>query len=224
MSVTENSNPIEEIMADMSNLHRDLNKDQIAVTADEKQGMIVFDRCKGVILDLITEQDCNVRVIELSLFHFFHLMFARQVGLEDEADNMPMDVTVPMASTLMTKIANSIVDSGPDANSKKMAEMVAVLSDAMPDIVPQQSELTAIDADKTNRSVMAFINESVKEEQHPVLIRNALLYNWLRLSTINAKAPEELFQRIERNWPEAIEIFDKEYLAFLKIEADKNRK
>ncbi len=211
---------IEQVMADMGHLHQEMNKDHIAVTENEKQGLIIFSRCNGLILELLLEKDCGPQVIELSLFYFFHELFVRNNDM-DELDENHLDINLPAAIDLMTNVAHTIQDSGPDENAKKMEAMISILSDQIGHPQEQSKEKTATDAQEVNSTIMAFVNESINESVHPVLIQNALLYNWLRISIINAKAPESLFQIIERNWPQAVEMFDAFYLKHLE-NADQN--
>lgn len=204
----------EKVMKDMGDLHQEMNKGEIAVTEIEKQGLIVFDRCTGVILNLLLEKDCSPQVIELSLFYFFHEMFARHNNLTGLPSD-PLEANLPAATDLMANIANTIKDSGPDENAEKMAEMISLLSSQV-EHKQQSKSQTAIDAQEVNSAVVGFVNQSVSDSLPPILIQHALLYNWLRISVINAKAPERIFQIIERNWPEAVKMFDAYYLKHLQ--------
>jgi hypothetical protein len=47
-----------------------------------------------------------------------------------------------------------------------------------------------------NGRIYELVSEWLKQEIAPGIIEQALLYHWLRTSTVNANVPEEFFQKI----------------------------
>jgi len=213
-----NNKTTKELVAEMSKLHQEINKNNLYISEEEKKAQIIFMRCNAVIMNLITEQHCNIRGIELSLFYFFHQLFVKQCELDD-AENTPIEIVYPAASAIMANIAKNMPAVGKDNNFNQMADIISRLSEELPDYsLPENCQIPPEEVQIINETIMHFINHAIRDELHPVLVRNALLYHWFRVSTLVAKSPEEIFQRIEQNWGDVIQLFDDAYYEFVESE------
>ena len=210
---------INRIMADLSVLHDDIHRnDPGPQTEIEAQAAVVLDGFKRTLLSLILEE-CSPETIELSLFYFWHLTLTRNAGLEREAKTMQLDQALPVAARLMRDIAATLSDDGPSAEMMSLGDMVTLLKQAFHYVnkKPRNRQQIVVETEKANSAIAMSINSLLEHGIHPTLIQNVMLYYWLRISTINANVEEALFQKIERNWPDAVEAFNPGYLEFVKF-------
>ncbi len=55
---------------------------------------------------------------------------------------------------------------------------------------------------QTMEALFGFTAECLEKGMHPGLLESAMLYYWLRASTVTASVSERFFQKVERHWQE----------------------
>jgi len=184
---------------------------------DEKITQIVMETFKGFVMRKIIE-DSNIQTLELSLFYFWQSLFIDLKGISN--DSIAINDSLPVVVKLLLDISDTFSDEDQIPEMQEMSLIINMLKNEISgngaNHIPQ--EKVKQDVESVNTELVELINLFIGHNVNPDLIKNTLLYFWLRTSTIRNNVDESIFQRLERNWPQTIKIFEKEYMEHLEIE------
>jgi len=175
-------------------------------TEKERQAECVMRGIQCVIETLIMK-GVDLSVIESSLLYWLVSFIAWNRDASDkqlESLTADMHQVAEKLVAAMKALANEIDDDGPTlamaAIGNKLDQVKALLGKPEQLSLPEVEQQTEI----TMRCLHVFYENCRENLFDGMLIETCLFYYWLRTSTINAAVPEAFFQKIERNWEEAV--------------------
>jgi len=105
------------------------------------------------------------------------------------------------------EIAATVDDTGPTRDMQELGSRLEALKELF--LAMRKPELSRAKVEQramqTTLALAGFIQDHLDRQTEPGLLANALLYHWIRLSTINGNVDEAFFQKIERNWPDVVD-------------------
>lgn len=195
----------DDTIAEIRRLHQQIHRnDPNPQNANEEHAAIVLEQIRSVGLQLIM-QGVTARTLEITFFyHWLRLLTLYQGISEAQFERWASDMGSVMSPliTMLKELEPTLVDDGPTVDMQAMSRHVQLLKDALNPLSnkPLSQEEIVAHTDLCNRAAFTMTTEFLHANISPVLIASAFLYYWLRLSTINANAPESFFQTLERQW------------------------
>jgi hypothetical protein len=197
----------EELLAEIATLHARLHQaDAPPVTEEEQQAAWVMQQLQQRVLALI-QAGIHPQLLELSLFYLWLRLTTLPPG-RDDTRFLALSADLPGVRGKLVKrleqLAPQFQDEGATLEMERLGEKLQALKNLAQMQAAQPLERRAAEqqTDQTNRTLFAFVREGLTQRIAPALLAQGFLYSWLRLSTINANAPEAFFQKLERHWPE----------------------
>jgi hypothetical protein len=194
----------------MAELRQRVRRDGPPPQDERQQANLAHQDMRRVVQNLIL-QGVRLEILELSLLHhWLHIAtlsrFITDPDFQVLASNLGA-VGERLIATLK-QTAAEIQDSGPSASMRKRGEMLEQIKAVALSLYPtdplpygevvRQSEMV-------NREIWMITSEWLMKEIDPTIIESTLLYHLVRTSTTHADAPEEIVQKLERNWPHVME-------------------
>ena len=177
----------------------------------EMQAGQVYSSFQKAVMGLIVD-GADPSMIELALFYHwlrFITLIHRCTDSQFEHLSARMQDIMQALVLRLKEIASEITDDGPSENMKELGLKVQAIKDLFHQGKRKSAEDVHAQAEKINLTLFELAGSFLEAGLNPLLLQNALLYFWLRTSTINAPdADERLFQKLERNWPEVVNKVD----------------
>jgi hypothetical protein len=206
---------IEEIKKLYEQIHKN---DAPPANQSEEQAALVLESMQAMLM-LMVQNHVDSNVLELCLFyHWFRMITLVNRCQESDFERWSRNLDGIMQPLIerLKQIAAQINDS-PSEQMENFGSHLQILKDhfqrlkkdSRPDGVNR-------DVEAANRGIHGLIAVLMKKHGvNPVLIQNALLYYWLRTTTLNHNVDESLFQKWERNWQAVVAYVDQFFREWL---------
>jgi hypothetical protein len=191
--------------------HRIHRGDPSPGTDAERHAQRTMTDMQGVVRKLI-QQRVSLNTLDLTLlYHWLHIATLNRFITDEEFSVLATRLDMVGQSLIATlkQIAAGIQDTGASPAMEELGQLLQQAKDAVQRLNPpvrlphkevvRQSELA-------NREIWLMVSEWILKEFDTTIIESVLLYQWLRTSTIHANVPEEFFQKLERHWPEVMDM------------------
>jgi hypothetical protein len=192
-------------LADLERLHQEVHRDDPAPTTEnEHQAATIFAVAKQVVVSLIND-GVGLRTLELALLYHWLRLATLNRGYDDDRLELlttDLDRVIRLLVTELKSVAGDLQDDGPSPTMVALGKTVEALRDAHPlNETPLPRDEIERQTDKAMRALFSFNADCLKKELHPGLLESAMLYYWLRSSTLAGGVQEDFFQKLERHWP-----------------------
>lgn len=157
-----------------------------------------------------------IEILEASLFHYWQCIFFE--FLDFDVAEVELDESMQVVLNKFYEIACTYTDEDQTLEMSKMSHLIDVLKKEIIRLdkdVRSTDEISEIVAE-VNTDIANLIETFFANEINPEHIKNSLIYFWLRSSTIRNNVDENIFQRLERNWPESITLFESYMVDYLR--------
>jgi hypothetical protein len=206
------------LIDEIATLHHQIHENDI-VPADEweRQAAHIFTGTQRILLELINN-NVGLRTLELGLLYNWLRLATLNRGYDDNHFNTVAANLERVMKRLVTElkaIEAELKDDGPTAAVAELGAKIQQLREQFgpldnTDLPRHQIERQTA---QTMKALFSFTTECLKQEMHPGLLESAMLYYWLRTSTVTASVDEpkafgvgerseHFFQKMERHWPE----------------------
>ncbi len=197
------------LIDEIAKLHHQIHDSDI-VPADEweRQAAHIFTGTQRILLELIND-NVGLRTLELGLLYNWLRLATLNRGYDEShfstfAGNLEM-----VMKRLVTEIKALEAELDDDQPTVPMAEIGAKIQQLRDlfgplddvDLPRQQIERQTA---QTMEALFGFTAECLEKGMHPGLLESAMLYYWLRASTVTASVEESFFQKLERHWPAVV--------------------
>lgn len=165
----------------------------------------MLDKLKKGITNLFL-QGIQIKLIEEALFYnWLKIIMINGHGFSNE-DFEGLSNNLNSTINKFIKKANSVSKKLPNEENllmkalRERIEVLKSLNEAIEsyNVIPQEEIIRQFDI--INKELSIIVEQCIEKTKKMSLVEGALLYNWLRLSTITSKIPETLFQKLDRNW------------------------
>ena len=217
------------IIKDIAKLHGEIHAhDPAPKNERERQVAYILPNMQRILLEL-NQKHVGPRTLELSLLYNWLRLATLNRGYAEKhftrfANRLDM-VTQKLVHELKILEAE-LEDEGPSPAMDKLGGKVQQLRDLFGAV--SQGDLprheVSRQTDLAVRAFFGFTAECLDKGMHPGLLESAMLYYWLRVSTITANIPERFFQKLERQWPTVVERVGIMTDTMLREPAEKPRK
>ena len=201
---------LEGLMKDSKDIHDRIHtEDQAPENEGEAIAAEVWQKTQETVFSLVMD-GAEISMLEMSLFYQFCQLNSLIRGLDGDAitgEASRMDALMKDLAQDLREVEASLVDDGPTEDMEALGAKLEVLKQAFHDNrkPPPAPEDLYKAADKINRALFGLVGGFLDKEVNPFLIQSAMMYYWLRTSTINAGVNEMFFQKLERHWPFVVE-------------------
>lgn len=205
---------LEDLMKESKNIHDRIHtEDQAPENEGEEIAAEVWQKTHEAVFSLIMD-GAEISMMEMSLFYQFCQLNSLIRGLDGDAitgEASRMEALMKDLAQDLREVEASLVDDGPTEDMEALGAKLEVLKQAFHDNrkPPPAPEDLYQAADKINRALFGLVGGFLDKEVNPFLIQSAMMYYWLRTSTINAGVNEMFFQKLERHWPFVVERTEK---------------
>ncbi len=193
----------------IAKLHREIHDSQ-PVPADEweRQAAYIFAGTQQVLLELITNH-VGLRTLELGLFYNWLRLATLSRGYDENHFSTfagHLEMVMKRLVTELKGLEAELDDEGPTASMATIGTKIQQLRDLLGPI--DDTDLPRHEIERqtavTMKALFGFTAECLKKKMHPGLLESAMLYHWLRASTVTASVSERFFQKLERHWPAVV--------------------
>jgi len=205
----EGQSMFDALIDEIATLHHQIHEHE-PVPADEleRQAAHIFNGAQRILLELIND-NVGLRTLELGLLYNWLRLATLNRGYDEDhfstfAGNLEM--VMKRLVTELKALEAELDDEGPTAamaelgaNIQQLRELFGAIDDV--DLPRHQIERQTA---QTMEALFGFTAECLDKEMHPGLLESAMLYYWLRASTITASVDERFFQKLERHWPAVV--------------------
>jgi len=201
---------IDTLIDDIARRHREIHENEpLPANEREHQAVAIFSGLQRTLLELINE-NVGLRTLELALLYNWLRLATLNRGYDDNHFNRFSGDLGRVMERLVTELKAleaELDDEGPTLVMALIGTKIQQLRDRFSPIAeanlprPEIERQTA----KTTAALFGFTAECLQKQMHPGLLESAMLYYWLRASTVTAQVEERFFQKLERHWPVVVE-------------------
>ena len=171
----------------------------------ERQAAHIFNGTQRILLELIYD-NVGLRTLELGLLYNWLRLATLNRGYDENhfstfAGNLEM--VMKRLVTELKVLEAELDDEGLTVAMAEIGMKIQQLRDwfgAIDDTNLPRHQIERQTA-QTMEALFGFTAECLDKGMHPGLLESAMLYYWLRASTVIASVDERFFQKLERYWP-----------------------
>jgi len=196
----------EVLLSNSAKLHEKVSKaKEPPKDTDEFQMSVIQSRLQTAIVNL-TYDGCSLFLIEVSLFYFWFKIESLIHKIDDDIfEKKATDINFKIQIIeIILKQALNTKDDGPTRDMKDLGQNVQLMKDEIQGMNPLA--ISNVEREKqikkVNQAIWEASSQCMKDSISPIDIAGMLLYYWYRNWNIIRNESEDLFQKVERNWPE----------------------
>lgn len=192
----------------IAKLHREIHENE-PLPADEhqRQAAEIFNGTQQLLLELI-HSSVNQSTLELALLYNWLRLATLNRGYDENHFNRFSADLGGVTERLITELKAleaELEDEGPTEAMAEIGTKIQQLRDMFGQVDANlpKGEIQRQTA-KTTAALFGFTAFCLQKGMHPGLLESAMLYYWLRASTVTANVDERFFQKLERHWPTVV--------------------
>jgi hypothetical protein len=205
----ERCSMVDPLFAEIARLHRAIHaRDPVPANERERQADYIFSGVQRLLLALIY-QNVGLRTLELGLLYNWLRLATLNRGYGEHRFAKVSSDLEPVTRRLISELKAleaELDDEGPTPAMASLGTKVQQVREQFGDVTQAHLPLPEIERQtaKTMEALFGFTAECLNQAMHPGLLESAMLYYWLRASTVTASVPEAFFQKLERHWPTVV--------------------
>jgi hypothetical protein len=205
----EEQSMFETLIDEIAELHHQIHAaDNMPADERERQAAYIFNGAQRLLLELIYD-GVGLRTLELGLLYNWLRLATLNRGYDDNHFNTVAANLERVMKRLVTELKTLAAELKDDSPTAKLAELggkIQQLRDLLGAL--DNANLTRSQIERqtaqTMTALFGFTADCLNQEMHPGVLESAMLYYWLRTSTLTASVSEGLFQKLERHWPTVV--------------------
>lgn len=201
---------VKNLLAELRELHARIHEnDPQPASNREQQAAALISGLQQRIIALMVD-GVPPPMVETSVLYCWLRFMLLGLGHDEARIEAVTRDLVSVAGRLARRIKEIVAtvdDAGPTRDMQELGSRLEALKELIhamrkPELSHAEVEQRAM---QTTLAVADFIQDHIDRQTDPGLLASALLYHWIRLSTINGNVDEAFFQKVERNWPAVVE-------------------
>jgi hypothetical protein len=206
--------PEEVLLLEAGAIKRSIHLDEPPRTDKEVQAQAVMGGIKAVVETLLN-RGVDISVVETSLLWWL----LRFVSFNRDVSDVTFDTWIANMTEIAEKLAAAMKQLNADIDDDGPTLAMRALGNKLDSVkaLIDKEQLSRLEVERQTEMAMlslhVFYEYCCDNLLDGNLIETSFFYYWLRASTINAGVTEDIFQKIERNWTEAVKrkdlVFDK---------------